>query len=193
MSMSRHRFFSWGGPLISQTVEYALRAIVVIAQSQGVPSTAQKISATTRVPAPYLSKVMQGLVRSGVVRSQRGIHGGFVLTKEPSQLSIYEIVDAVEPLRRIHSCPLGIPSHSGTLCPLHRRLDDALATVEKSFRETTIAELLADPSRLSPLCQEGNVVGLKMLPPKEPQPNRKKNEAGHMKKSKATAKKKTSR
>ena len=44
--------------MISQTVEYALRAIVTIAQHEGVPCTAQKIAEITQVPAPYLSKMM---------------------------------------------------------------------------------------------------------------------------------------
>ena len=87
--------------MISQTVEYALRAIVTIAQHEGAPCTAQKISAITQVPAPYLSKLMQGLVRANLVTSKRGLHGGFLLTKEPSELSIWEVVDAVEPIRRI--------------------------------------------------------------------------------------------
>ena len=140
--------------MISQTVEYALRAIVTIAQHEGVPCTAQKISEIAQIPAPYLSKMMQGLVRASIVNSKRGIHGGFVLAKSASALTIWEVVDAVEPIRRIRECPLGIGSHTGNLCPLHRRLDDSLAMVEKSFRETTVGELLAQPGSVTPLCEE---------------------------------------
>ena len=46
--------------MISQTVEYALRAIVTIAQHNGEACTSQQISKITQVPAPYLSKLMQG-------------------------------------------------------------------------------------------------------------------------------------
>ena len=73
--------------MISQTVEYALRAIVTIAQHNGAPCTAQRISVITQVPAPYLSKLMQGLVRAKLVTSKRGLHGGFVLTKPSSDLT----------------------------------------------------------------------------------------------------------
>jgi Rrf2 family nitric oxide-sensitive transcriptional repressor len=138
--------------MISQTVEYALRAVVTIAQNAGQPCTAQKVSEITQVPAPYLSKVMQGLVRANLVASKRGLHGGFVLTKDPSELSILEVIDAVDPMKRIHKCPLDIGSHSGTLCPLHQRLDDAMATVEASFQNTSVAELLATPGSVTPLC-----------------------------------------
>jgi len=140
--------------MISQTVEYALRAIVTIAQHEGQPCTAQQISKITHVPAPYLSKLMQRLVRAGVARSQRGLHGGFILTKEPDELTIWEVVDAVEPFKRIHECPLGIKSHGSTLCPLHKRLDVAMEMVEKQFRNTTIADVLAETGAVTPLCQE---------------------------------------
>lgn len=144
--------------MISQTVEYALRAIVTIAQHDGAPCTAQKISEITHVPAPYLSKMMQGLVRAKLVTSKRGLHGGFILTKDAGELTVLAVVNAVEPFKRIRECPLGIDSHEGTLCPLHRRLDSALAMVEDSFRDTTVADLLSQPSSATPLCEAKKVM-----------------------------------
>lgn len=140
--------------MISQTLEYALRAVVTIAQHEGHSCTARQISEITQVPAPYLSKLMQRLVRAGVVHSQRGLHGGFVLAQQPSELTIWKVVDAVEPFKRIHECPLGIESHDSNLCPLHRRLDNAMEMVEELFRGTTIANVLAEPGSVTPLCQE---------------------------------------
>ncbi len=63
-----------------------------------------------------------------------------------------EMIDAVEPIQRIRSCPLRLEAHGVRLCPLHRRMDDALATVEEAFRRTTLAEVLAEPNRSIPLC-----------------------------------------
>lgn len=144
--------------MIPQTLEYALRAIVTIAQHEGKPCTARKISEITQVPAAYLSKLMQGLVRGGLVHSRRGLHGGFVLTTDPRELTIWDIVNVVEPIKRITECPLGIQSHGGTLCPLHRRLDTAMATIETMFRETTVAELLSPTSSVTPLCEERKLI-----------------------------------
>ncbi len=76
-------------------------------------------------------------------------------------LTVWEVVDAVEPFHRIQQCPLDIKSHGSTLCPLHRRLDNAMETVEKQFRETTIAELLGEPGSTTPLCEEKKVMVLK--------------------------------
>lgn len=139
--------------MISQTVEYALRAIVTIAQQNGRPCTAKEIAATTQVPAPYLSKLMQGLVKNGVVTSQRGLRGGFLLCKSPDDLTLLEVVDAVEPFQRIRRCPLGIQSHAGTLCPLHEQLDSIMADAEKRLRELTVSRVLRQRDAVTPLCE----------------------------------------
>jgi Rrf2 family protein len=130
--------------MFSQTAEYALRAVVYLASRRGEPCTVQQIAEVTRVPAGYLSKVMQSLSRSDVVSSQRGLHGGFVLTVPTDALTVYDVVQAVDPIRRITSCPLDLKGHA-KLCPLHRRLDSAIAMIEKALKETTIAELLLEP------------------------------------------------
>lgn len=141
-------------PLLSQTVEYALRAAVFLANEAPEPRTTEEIAATTKVPKAYLSKVLQALSRAGLVRSQRGIGGGMSLAREASQLTLLQVVNAVEPIQRILTCPLGIGSHGTDLCPLHRRLDNALAAMESSFGTTTLADVLSEPSGSVPLCDD---------------------------------------
>jgi Rrf2 family protein len=138
--------------MISQTAEYALRAVVQLATHEGRPQTVQQIATETKVPLHYLSKVLQGLGRAKLIHSQRGLHGGFTLMRRPEELTVYEIVDAVDPLRRIMTCPLGLEAHGTNLCPLHKRLDEAFESVEMAFRASTIADLLAEPTTSKPLC-----------------------------------------
>ena len=138
--------------MFSQTVEYALRAVVYLADRAPESCTTEQIAAATRVPRAYLSKVLQGLIRSGVVHSQRGIGGGMTLVKSRADLTILEVVNAVEPIRRIRNCPLGLAAHGVNLCPLHRRLDEALALVEEAFANTTLEEVLTEPAKRVPLC-----------------------------------------
>ncbi len=137
--------------MISQTAEYALRAIVYLAMNSGNAFTTQQIAITTKVPAAYLSKILQSLVRAQLVHSQRGLGGGFVLTKPAGEISILEVLDAVDPIQRIRTCPLGLKAHGTVLCALHKRLDDATAIIEKAFADTTIAEILARPTASTPL------------------------------------------
>jgi Rrf2 family protein len=138
--------------MLSQTVEYALRAVVYLARKAPEGVTTEEVANVTQVPKAYLSKVLQGLARGGVVRSQRGVGGGMTLVKTPKTLTILEVVNCVEPIGRIQTCPLGLEAHGVHLCPLHRRLDDALALVEDAFRKTTVAEVLPEPMTSVPLC-----------------------------------------
>jgi Rrf2 family protein len=141
--------------MFSQTVEYALRAVAHLAYEAPSPRTTEQVAEATRVPPAYLSKVLQALSRGGIVKSQRGVGGGISLAKPPSELTILEVVNAVEPIQRIKICPLGLKSHGVRLCPLHRRVDDAMAMVESAFGATTLAEILAEPTGSPPLCEVG--------------------------------------
>lgn len=138
--------------MFSQTVEYALRAVVFLAHQSPAACTTEQVATATLVPKAYLSKVLQSLVRAGVVHSQRGVGGGVTLVKTPDKLTILEVVNAVEPIQRIQTCPLGLKSHGVNLCPLHRRVDNALAMVEQAFASSTLAEVLAEPTSSQPLC-----------------------------------------
>ena len=64
-----------------------------------------------------------------------------------------DVIEAVDPIQRIRTCPLGLKAHGAKLCPLHRRLDDALALVESAFRESTVGDLLREPTKSKPLCE----------------------------------------
>ncbi len=138
--------------MFSQTVEYALRAMVVLASRPSSPITTHTIATDSRVPADYLIKVLQSLARAGLVTSQRGKNGGHLLTRTAREINILEIVNAVDPICRIKTCPLDL--HGENLCPLHRKMDDALASTEKAFRSTNLAELLVGPTKDRPLCLE---------------------------------------
>lgn len=141
--------------MFSQTAEYALRATVYLASQYDKPRTTHEIATATQVRIAYLSKVMQSLGRKGLVLSQRGLHGGFSLARPAEELTVLDIIEAVDPIQRIKSCPLGIKGHIH-LCPLHRRLDQAMKLVEDALRQSTLAELLAEPERARgipiPLC-----------------------------------------
>lgn len=148
--------------MFSQTVEYALRAVVHLAFESPGASTTARIAEATKVPKDYLAKILQGLSREGIVKTQRGVGGGVTLATSPEKLTILDVVNAVEPIGRIRTCPLGLRTHGVRLCPLHKRLDDALAQVEEAFRSTTLAEVLADPSESVPLCEAEDAHKLKV-------------------------------
>ncbi len=130
--------------MFSQTVEYAMRAVLALAAGDGSPMTTRQIAEVMKVPQSYLSKVLQSLVRAGLVFSTRGLKGGFVLVKSADEITLLQILNSVNPLKRIESCPLDLAAHSSALCPLHRRLDQAMASVQEAFSTTTLAEVLSE-------------------------------------------------
>lgn len=132
--------------MISHTAEYALRAVVFLAQHYRSSSaqTAQEISFATQVPLPYLSKILNGLVRTKMVTSQRGLGGGFALATNPQKLTLLEIIDAVEPLRPLDHCPPGLDRKKGNTCPLHSILTESVQQTRDFFAKTTVGDLLAE-------------------------------------------------
>ena len=138
--------------MFSQTVEYALRAVVHLAQHAPNAQKTSEIAAATQVPLAYLSKVLQGLRAQKIVQLQRGVGGGVSLARPPQELTILDVVNAVDPIKRITTCPLELSSHGVRLCALHRRMDNAMLAMEQAFQSTTLTELLSDPNPSVPLC-----------------------------------------
>jgi len=138
--------------MISQTSEYALRAVVFLSGIEGGPAVAQDIADATKVPPGYLHKILRMLTRAGILVAQRGVGGGFALAKVPTAISVLDVLKATDTsMGRIERCPLGIKGHT-KLCALHRMLDEAIADAERRFSGTTIADLLRESGDSTPLC-----------------------------------------
>src|SRR5262245_23280543 len=83
-----------GDGMFSQTTEYALRVMVFLAGLNGTTATTRQIAAATRVPEGYLAKILQSLGRAGLIKAQRGLHGGSVLARDPAELTVLDVIDA---------------------------------------------------------------------------------------------------
>ena len=86
--------------MLSQTVEYALRAAVQLASLAPESTTTAALAEVTQVPPAYLVKVLQALVKAGIVKSQRGVSGGVSLAIPANRLTILDIVNAADPIQR---------------------------------------------------------------------------------------------
>ena len=137
--------------MLSKTAEYALRAIACLMGGDVNACSADYLASKTKVPRRYLTRVLQDLAAAGLVSSRPGPGGGYVLKADSAELTILDVVNAVSPVERIKSCPLGLKSHT-TLCPLHAELDRAYAATETAFAGVTIRQLLDSTSPIEPLC-----------------------------------------
>jgi Rrf2 family transcriptional regulator, nitric oxide-sensitive transcriptional repressor len=137
--------------MLSKTAEYALRATYWLAKSADEAISADLLAEVTKVPRRYLHKVLQDLVRAGLVRSQSGPGGGYAFVPPPDDVTILDVVNAVAPLERITRCPLDLPSHT-RLCPLHKELDRIYESAQESLRRITLGQVMRSPSKIIPLC-----------------------------------------
>ncbi|MFH5804256.1 Rrf2 family transcriptional regulator [Alienimonas sp. DA493] len=137
--------------MLSKTAEYALRAVAFLADLSGGPASAGLLAERTKVPRRYLHRVLQDLAAADLVTSRPGPGGGYSLAKTPAEVSILDVVNAVSPIERIRSCPLGLSSHT-ELCPLHAELDKAYAATEAAFAGVTLKDVLDSASPVTPLC-----------------------------------------
>lgn len=129
--------------MFSHTVEYALRAMACLAIEPEGRTSSATLAERTQVPADYLAKVLQQLSAAGLIEGRRGVGGGYQLCSPPEEINLLDVVNAVEKLERIDTCPLKLESHGPNLCPLHRRMNAAIESVIRVFENNTLADLFS--------------------------------------------------
>ena len=93
---------------ITRTADYALRAVVHLAENGGNrPVPASAIARMQDIPAEYVSKVLQSLSRAGLVTCRPGRGGGATLLREPQSISVLEVVEAVDGPLALNRCLIG--------------------------------------------------------------------------------------
>jgi Rrf2 family nitric oxide-sensitive transcriptional repressor len=138
--------------MLSRTAEYALRIMIALTESPEGSLTSYRISRNTQVPTDYAVKVLQLLGKSGLVHAQRGRGGGFRMTCDPRKTSLMDVVNAIDPLERIHRCPLERESHGSSLCPLHQSIDSVIALLQDQLTRMTLQGVV-DEAPGSALCE----------------------------------------
>jgi Rrf2 family protein len=132
-----------GGRILSQTAEYALRAVVHLARhGEDGPIQAVDLAAATEVPETYLRKILNELVRGGVLRSTRGKRGGFQLAVPAKRLTLLAVVGRFDRITGRRRCILGRPECSDTNpCPMHARWRSTAEQIARFVGETTVADV----------------------------------------------------
>jgi Rrf2 family protein len=130
--------------MLSGTAEYALRAVVHLARTGATePVRAEDLAAAIDVPRNYLGKILNELVRAGILHSARGKHGGFRLARPADQVPLLDIVSLFDRVQGQRRCLLGRPECSDrSPCPAHRRWKATAERIARFFSETTVADVL---------------------------------------------------
>jgi Rrf2 family protein len=129
---------------ITRAGEYGVLGMMSLARrSPGQMALLDEVSRTERIPKSFLAKIFQDLVKAGLVRSIRGAHGGFALVKDPAQISVLEIIEAIEGKIIFQRCKQLKPECGHTdgcaLCGLFEQAQDGVKDV---LLRTTLVDLV---------------------------------------------------
>jgi Rrf2 family protein len=129
--------------LFSRSTEYAIRAMTFLASREpGRRAGAREISEAENIPMPFLWKILQVLTRRRLVRSFKGVHGGYELTAAADQVPLGAIVSATDGAEFRDGCVLGLPEcDNQNPCPLHEQWKGVRAGVTSMLDETSLADL----------------------------------------------------
>lgn len=132
--------------MLTQTAEYALRAVVTIAaEPEGQPLGAARLADTLGIPQNYLSKTLHLLARAGVLESTRGKLGGFRLGRPANRIALVDVVELFDDVTGRRACLMGRSTCSDhNACAAHARWKGVSEQVAEFFRDTSIADLVAD-------------------------------------------------
>ncbi|MFN8519450.1 MAG: Rrf2 family transcriptional regulator [Chloroflexota bacterium] len=130
--------------------DYAIRAVIALARHAPDVVGAARIAEETGIPRRFVAQVMTEVVRSGIAETRLGRSGGYRMRRPASQVSVLDVVEAVEGDVGRHSCVLrNAPCGRGGTCDVHEVFLAAQDALLEELRRATIASLLRDGSELA--------------------------------------------
>lgn len=129
--------------MFSKACEYAIRAVIFIAQQseRGLKAGIKDIAQGTGTPEPFIAKILQDLGREGIVQSSKGPHGGFYLDAQSKKNTLADVVRAIDGDRLFKGCALGLKDCSEKKpCPLHDEFKVVRARLQKILESANVAE-----------------------------------------------------
>lgn len=130
--------------VIRRNTDYALRAAIHLAANYGQePVPAKHIAEQENISYQLACKLMQKLVKSGLVKSIMGSKGGYVLAKKPENISIGEIVNVVQGPIHLNKCMNGeFKCEKADECPINKKLNSWQSSLNSEFANTTLDDLV---------------------------------------------------
>ncbi len=131
--------------LITREIDYAIRALMYLADNEGMIVTVTKLVEELGITRPFLRKIMQELAKAGVVGSYRGNKGGFLLKKKPGDIYLIDLVEVFQGKFSLNECILNkdICPNRGD-CILKDRVDDIEEKVKKELEAIDLRSLIKE-------------------------------------------------
>lgn len=132
--------------------EYGIRGVLYLAQqNDGKVSMLSAIAKTQDVPPRFLAKIFQALAKAGVVKSHRGAKGGFSLARPASEITVRDVIEAVEGPVFLNVCLAGPGECTrDQICPMHAMWADAQEKMMSVLASSNFADLAKSAASLNP-------------------------------------------
>jgi len=132
---------------IPRRVDYGLRAVIYLSNRDPEKCCPiVEIAKQQRVPRKFLEKIVQDLLRSGLIKSKRGSSGGYTLARPAEAISLFDVIQAIEGPLAVNAC---LDEHLGcdllTRCTMHGVWSDVQRKITEMLTQTTIADLTRTP------------------------------------------------
>ena len=128
---------------ITRAAEYAIRGVLYLCQQpEGSICLLSEISERQKIPPSFLSKIFQSLSRAGIVSSSRGAGGGFMLVKDPAEITLLDVIEAIQGPIALNMClSNGQVCDQRPGCAVHAVWREAQSHLLDLLRKKTFAEL----------------------------------------------------
>ena len=129
---------------ITRQADYALRAILYLARlDPGEKAATSQIAKEQQIPPSFLAKIISQLSIAGIIQTSRGARGGVNLARNPEEISLLDVVEAIDGPVTLNECVNNPSTCSfGDNCPIHSIFCDAQAQLVKNLSEATFDKLL---------------------------------------------------
>lgn len=131
---------------LNRLTDYGVVVLAQMAQRQAGVHTAPQLSEATGVPLPTVAKILNCLARENLVNSQRGAAGGYVLERSAADISVAEIVQALEGPIALTACVDGsqISCDAESFCPMRGNWERVNRAIRSALSDVTLADMAVD-------------------------------------------------
>jgi Rrf2 family protein len=129
--------------LVTRETDYAVRTVIYLARERDRNASVTEIARAMHIPKSFLAKILQRLVRHHVLQSMRGVKGGFMLAKKPSEITLLAVMEAIQGPAGINVCAIDAKRcRMSSTCSVHPIWVDIRKEVERRLKKQTIANLV---------------------------------------------------
>lgn len=128
---------------VTRETDYAVRCVLYLSERSGEVVMVPDIARAKDIPRSFLAKILQKLTKAKIVRSYRGIRGGFMLARKPVDISLLDVIKAIEGPLAMNRCVVDRKScRFRTACAVHPVWVDVKRELEDSLRTWNFERLL---------------------------------------------------